>query len=310
MKAIICPKYGPPEVLELQEVEKPVPGDDEILIKIHATSVHIGDTKIRGLKPGMGAVQDFIFKPLIRILLGFRGPRRKIPGMELAGEVEAVGKDVKKFKAGDEVFATTGRKFGSYAEYICLPEDGAIVLKPAGLSYAEAAPVSNGALTALLVLRKASIQPGQKVLIYGASGSVGTFAVQLARHFGAQVTGVCSTGNVDMVKSLGAEKVLDYTREDFNLGGESYDVIFDAVSKLASSERKKSLKKGGVFLDVIHSSNGLKLNAQNLEYIKDLYEAGKLKTIIDRSYPLEEIVEAHRYVEQGHKKGHVVVQVK
>lgn len=311
MKAIICAKYGPPEVLQLQEVEKPIPGDHEVLIRIYATTAHVGDTKIRRLKPGLGPVKDFFFRPVMRIMLGFKGPRSRILGMDLAGEIVDVGKNVKQYRKGDQVFASAfqGYKFGAYAEYICMAENGLLALKPVNMSYEEAAPVSNGAVTALLILRKANIQPGQKVLIYGASGSMGTYSVQLAKYFGAEVTGVCSTGNVEMVKSLGADKVIDYTQEDFNDRGETYDVIFDSVAKIASSHRKKSLIKKGVYLDAINSSNGLKFKTDDLIFLKELCEAGKLKTIIDRRFPLEAMAEAHRYVDGGHKKGNVLISV-
>ena len=277
----------------------------------YATTAHVGDTKIRSFKPGLGPVKDFFFKPIMRIMIGIKGPRNKILGMDLAGDIVDIGKNVKLFKNGDQVFASAfqGFKFGAYAEYICLPEDGLIAIKPNNMTYEEVAPFSNGALTALLILRKANIQKSQKVLIYGASGSMGTYSVQLAKYFGAEVTGVCSTTNLEMVKSLGADKVIDYTQENFNDSSETYDVIFDSVAKITSSQRKTSLKKAGIYLYGLSSSNGLKLKTEDLIFLKELCEAGKIKTIIDRRYPMEEMVEAHRYVDSGHKKGNVVITV-
>ena len=309
MKAVICTKYGPPEVLQIREVEKPSPKPNEVLIKIIATTAHIGDTKIRRLEPGLGPVIDIFFKPIMRIIVGFTGPRKKILGMELSGEIEAIGKDVTHFKVGDPVFASTEFRFGTYAEYCCIRENGILAIKPANMTHEEAAPVSNGGITALLHLRKANIRQGQKVLIYGASGSVGTYAIQIAKYYGAEVTAVCSTSNLEMVKSLGADKVIDYTQQDFTQSGETYDVIYDAVGKIESSKRKKALSKSGQYLSVFSASGNIKLNVKDLYSVKELCEAGKLRTVIDKRYPMEDIVEAHRYVDKGHKKGNVVITV-
>jgi NADPH:quinone reductase-like Zn-dependent oxidoreductase len=304
MKAVVYEQYGPPEVLHLTELLKPTPKDNEVLVKVYATTAHVGDTRMRSFTVPQGM---WLFA---RLYLGVFGPRRQVLGMELSGDVEAVGKDVTRFKPGDPVFASTSSvNFGGYAEYKCLPEDGMLAFKPSNLSYEEAAAAPTGAFTALRCLRKATIQPGQKVLIYGASGSVGTYAVQIAKHhFRAAVTGVCSSANLELVKSLGADAVIDYTREDFTERGETYDVIFDAVGKLAPAQGKRVLKPTGVYLNVlVDSGRGEKL--EELLSVKKLIEEGKLRPVIDRCYSLEQIVEAHRYVDQGHKKGHVVIKV-
>ena len=323
MKAIVYTRYGPPDVLQFREVDKPVPGDREVLIKVHATTVSAGDYRIRGF-----AVPAGFWLPT-RIALGLRGPRKTILGAEVAGEVEAVGREVKSFAPGDQVFGIDGSGLGAYAEYVCRPEGGALALKPAAMTHEEAAAVPHGALSALFFLRdKGAIRRGQKVLIYGASGGVGTAAVQLARHFGAEVTGVCSTANLEMVRSLGAGRVIDYTREDFTENGEIYDLIFDTVGKTSFSGCKGSLKPDGRYLLTVFGipqllqmlwtsmAGGRKVlcavaseRKEDLVFIRGLIEAGELRTVIDRRYPLEEMAEAHRYAEKGHKKGNVVVTV-
>lgn len=322
MKAVVYENYGPPDVLQLKEVDKPIPKDDEVRIKIHATTVTAAD----GLMRRGG--DSFIGK----IVLGFPQPRKKyrIPGIELAGEIDAVGKKVTRFTVGDQVYGFRGFGTGACAQYKCMAEKGSLAPKPANLNYNEAASVVDGASTALFFLQgKANIQPGQHVLINGASGSIGTFAVQLAKYFGAEVTGVCSTSNLDMVTSLGADRVIDYTQEDFTNNGERYDIIFDTVGKSSWSKCKGALKQNGFYLVTTGSflaaygrtfwtaRFGSKKHVfamsveknEALVFLKQLIEAGTIKPIIDRVYPMAQIVDAHRYVDTGRKKGNVVITV-
>jgi len=303
MKAVICKKYGPPDVLYLQEIDKPVPQKNEVLIKIHATSVTSSDTIVRGFK--VPAILRF---PM-GLAIGFSKPRF-ILGMVLSGEIESVGKDVKIFKKGDNVYGINIKKFGAYAEYTCWPETSVMTFKPSNLSYEEASAIPYGGCLALSYLRKGNIQNGQKFLVYGASGSVGTSAVQLAKYFGAEITGVCSTANLELVRSLGASKVIDYTKEDFTSNGKLYDLIFNAVPfihRTINLKYKKSLTADGKYISVTDGSPQIKKD--DLIFLKNLIEEEKIKPVIDRCYKLEQMVEAHRYVDTGHKKGNVVISI-
>lgn len=321
MKAMVWTKYGPPDVLQLKEVEKPIPKDNEVLVRIFATTVETGDCELRRYE-----MHNRLVLPM-RLYFGLIRPTRiKILGQQLSGEIESVGKEVTLFKEGDAVFSPTAMSFGAYAEYICLPSTHAMAIKPANMTYEEAAAVPVGGLNALHFLRKANIQHGQKVLIYGTSGSIGTFAVQLAKVFGADVTAICSTAKIELVKSLGADKIIDYTKEDFTKNSQTYDVIFDTIGKSPFSASVRSLKQNGCYLlanpTVSQMVRGLwssmtsskkvmfefaGYRAEDLIFLKELVEAGKIKSVIDRRYKLEQIAEAHRYVEKGHKKGNVVI---
>jgi NADPH:quinone reductase-like Zn-dependent oxidoreductase len=317
MKAIVYTKYGSPEVLQLQEVVKPVPKDNEILIKVKATAANSGDCRIRRADPFA-----------VRFFFGLTKPNRPILGVSLSGEVEAVGKDVKLYKVGDQVFGSTGMGFGAYAEYKCLPESAVLAAKPRNITHDEAAVIPFGGITALHFIRKAGIQPGQKVLINGASGAVGTAAIQLAKYHGAHVTGVCSTANIALVKSLGADEVIDYTREDFTTNGETYDVIFDTVDKISFARSLKSLSKKGILILGASGMSGMlqglwtsitsskkvvtgvtRETVVGLSFLRDLIETNKMKPVIDRTYSLAETAEAHAYVEKGHKKGNVAISL-
>jgi NADPH:quinone reductase-like Zn-dependent oxidoreductase len=328
MKAIVYTEYGPPEVLRLEEMEKPTPKNNEILIRVQATTVNYGDLLARNfsnVSPGEMHM-PFLFWLLARLGFGLRKPKNPVLGSEFAGEVEAVGKDVKQFKPGDPVFGYAGQGMGAYAQYLCMPEDGAVVIKPANMSYEEATAVPYGSIMAINLLRKANIQPGQKVLVNGASGAIGGAAVQLAHHLGAEVTGVCGTPRLEFVKSLGADRVIDYTQEDFTQSGETYDLIFDVLGKSSFSRSKRALKPGGIHLyasfkmkqlwQMLWTSitGGPKVicalapgGREDLTAVKSLIEAGQIKAIIDRCYPMAQAAEAHRYVEEGHKKGNVVI---
>jgi len=313
MKAIVCTKYGPPEVLQVKEVDKPIPNDNEVLIKIHAASATVSDSLVRS-----GKVNFLLWLPM-RIFVGFKRPRRSILGLELSGEVEQIGKNVKRFRIGDNVFAFTGQCFGAYAEYTCLPEDGVtmpndsiIALKPSNLTYEEAAASPTRGTLALHFLKKGNVKNGQKVLIYGASGGVGTFAVQIAKHFGAKVTGVCSTSNLELVKSLGADEVIDYTKGDPSKSTARYDLIFDAVGKRKSSEFKSQCKKAltanGKYISVDDGTP--KIGIDSLLLLKELIETGKIKPVIGKNYALDQIVEAHKHVDSGHKTGNLTITIK
>lgn len=297
MKAVVYDRYGPPEVLELREVPKPEPKPDEVLVKVHATSVSAGDWRMRKAEPFLARLFNGLFKPTKVRILGF----------ELAGVIEQVGANVKSLKPGDEVFGSCGFKFGCYAEYRCLPENEMVALKPKNMSFEEAATVPIGGITALRFLTSSNLKPNDKIMIYGASGSVGTFGVQLAKAFGAEVTGVCSTSNIELVKSLGAVHVIDYTKSDLKNDTVRYDVVFDAVGKASRSTLRSLLKPGGRYISVWGTPK--KQSSNELGQLRELIENGKLRSVIDRRYTLDQIREAHRYVESFRKKGNVAVTI-
>ncbi|HKJ26984.1 MAG TPA: NAD(P)-dependent alcohol dehydrogenase [Anaerolineales bacterium] len=300
MKAIVYERYGAPDVLQIQEVQTPTPKANQILVQVRATTVTAADWRMRKAEPFPARLYNGLFRP----------KRFNILGMELAGDVVAVGQDVTRFKVGDAVFGSAELTFGAYAEYICLPENGVVAQKPENISYEEAAASAFGGLGALhYFLHKAKLQPGQKTLVYGASGATGTYAVQLARYYGAQVTGVCSESNFELVKSLGAEQVIDYTKEDFTTREERYDFIFDAVGKTSPSASRKVLAPGGIFATIVKGGGSTKERANDFLFLRDRLAAGDVRAVIDRQYPMEQIVEAHRYVDQGHKKGNVVILI-
>jgi NADPH:quinone reductase-like Zn-dependent oxidoreductase len=330
MKAIVYEKYGSPDVLHLKEVEKPTPKDNEVRVRVHATPINFGDLMARNF--GNISLREFhmpaLFYLLARMAFGFNKPKKPILGNEFAGEIEAVGKDVKRFHVGDPVFGYRGQNMGAHAEYVCMPENGLVASKPSTMTYEEAAAVPYGALTALSLLRKVNLQSGQKVLINGASGAIGSAAVQLAKYYGAEVTGVCSTPRLEMVKALGADKVIDYTQTDFTQSGETYDLIFDILGKSSFARCQRSLKPNGRYLLASFKMKQLfqmlwtsrfgsqkvicalsSENPDDLLFIKELAEAGKLKSIVDRCYPLELAAEAHRYMETGNRHGSVIISV-
>ncbi|RIH63792.1 NAD(P)-dependent alcohol dehydrogenase [Mariniphaga sediminis] len=323
MKAVVCEKYGPPEVLKIREVPKPIVKDNEVLVKVFATTANAADARIRG------AVFPSIFNLPVKLAMGFKGPRKKILGLEVAGVVESIGKNVTKYHVGDQVFASTGSGFRGYAEYVCLPEKSVMTIKPSNMTFEEAAAVPHCALAAYYYLRKGKVGEGQKVMIYGASGGIGTFAVQIAKAFGAEVTGVCSTANVELVKLLGADKVIDYTKGKITQVDEPFDVIFDTIGKASISDSVELLKEKGMYLSAVHLElsrifEGIRISVksskkviggvasyttENLIFLKNLIEEGKMKTAIDKTFTLEQMAEAHAYVDTGHKKGHVVITV-